>query len=237
MKKKVILSVIAFAISLFFSLLIFVPYAQIATKIINSQIQKNNINVTYDTLNIGLFGAEVTDLQSKDIVIDKITLSYNPIGLIFKRVSFKAESDLFNVEGKLSGSNLKANVVASVAGIAKSYNFNGGGRVNANIEYNIDKKEGNVKLDSGNIAFKHPLMNIEADSLTGLAKVKNNIITIEQAKITGKTNLDAQGTITINPSNINFSLLNISGKVGLMGMNLNFKLGGNFASPQFSTTQ
>ncbi len=236
MRKKIILSSIAFIVSLFLSLIIFVPYSQIAVKIVNNLIKENNIDVSYNKLEINLFGAEVTKLKSKNFEVDKINLSYNPISLLLKRVSFSAESDLFNANGKFASNTLNADIVASVAGIAKMYGFSGGGRVNANIKYNIDKKTGDITLDSGNISFKHPLMNIEADSLSASASAQNNIITINEAKINGKTSLDAKGNITLNLSKINHSILNISGKAGLMGMNLNFRLTGNMSAPQFTTT-
>ena len=235
MVKKIALSAAAFIAAFIIALIIFMPYTQIASKVIDDIVTKRKIDIRYKTLDVGLFGAEITGLATGDITVDKLTVNYNPIGLIFKKLSFNADSPLFIAEGELSGNEVTANVRASVASISKMVGFDGGGSLNADILYNINSGEGSALLKSGSVSFIHPLMKIEADSLNGEVAIKDNMITIPQIKATGKTTLDAKGSITLNNKKIEHSLMDISGTAGIMGMNMNFRLSGNFISPKFTT--
>lgn len=235
MTKKIIFSALTFLGAFVVGILIFFPISQVASKYISSAVSKGNIDLRYDALDIGFFGAQVTNLKTGNLAVDKIIVKYNPIGAIFKRFSFEAESPLFMAGGKMAGDTITADIKGSVAGLAKLGNFNGSGSVDVKGKYNINSKEGSVEVSSGAVSFAHPLMNVEADTLSAKAGIKGNIITIDNVEAKGKTTLDGKGTVVLNTKKIEFSTLDIQGKAGMMGMNMNFKIQGSASSPRFIT--
>lgn len=235
MAKKIILSTIVFIGMFAVSAAIFMPYTHIATKIIDDITNERRIDIRYNTIKVGLFGAEITKLATGNLVIDKVTLKYNLIGLLLKKLSFNADSSAFTASGSLSGNKLTADIKGSVAGLAKMAGFNGSGSVDAKIIYDISSSEGNAILKGGAVTFIHPLMKIEADSLEAEASIKDRTINISKALAKGKTTLDATGTVTLNNKKIEHSVMDISGKAGIMGMDTKFRLNGTFLSPRFTT--
>lgn len=234
MAKKTVLSAAVFLGVFAVSAVIFMPYTQIASKIIDDVVNQRRVDIRYDALDVGLFGAEITKLATGALVIDRLTVKYNPIGLLFGKLSFNADSPVFSAEGTLSGSRLTADVKGSVAGLAKMAGFDGSGSVDAELSYDMSSGEGSALLKGGAVSFAHPMMKIEADGVEAEASVKGNIISVSKARAQGKTTLDAKGTVTLNSKKIEHSVMNITGKAGLMGMEMNFRLGGTFLAPIFT---
>lgn len=235
MAKKIIFSALTFAGAFVVGILIFFPISQVASKYIKGFVDKESIDLRYDVLNIGFFGAQVTNLKTGDLTVNKIIIKYNPIGALFKRFSFEAESPLFIAGGKMAGDTITADIKGSVAGLAKLGNFDGSGSLDIKGKYNINSREGSVEVSSGAVSLAHPLMNVEADELKAKAGIKGNIITIDNVAAKGKTALDGKGTVVLNTKKIEFSTLDIQGKAGMMGMNMDFKIQGPASSPRFVT--
>lgn len=235
MKKKIALCVAIFLGAFIVGVIAFMPFGAIASKYIIQTASKNNIDLRFDTLNIGFFGAEMTNIKTGNMVVDNVALKYNPVGLIFKRFSFNAKSPFFIADGKMAGDEVTADIRGSVASIAGLAKCTGSGSVNVKGKYNLATKEGSVDLSSGAITFAHPLMNVEADSLNGNAGIKGNLITVSNLSAKGKTSLEGKGTVVLNTKKIEFSTLDLEGKAGMMGMDLNFKVQGAAYSPRFIT--
>ena len=87
-KKKIIFSILAFFAALIVTLIITFPLSAVASKIISDTVTKNKIDLRYDKIDITFFGASASNIKSGPLVIKNIELDYNPIGLIFKRISF-----------------------------------------------------------------------------------------------------------------------------------------------------
>lgn len=235
MKKKIIASVTLFLVAFVIGVLAFMPFGVIATKYIIQEAAKNNVELKFDTLDIGFFDAKMTNIKSGNLVVDNVELKYNPIGLIFKRFSFKAESPLFIADGKMAGNEITADIKGSVPAIAALASCTGSGSLDVKGKYNIVTKEGNVDISSGAVTVTHPLMLVETDSIKGVADIKGNLITIGNLSAKGKTSLEGKGTVSVNTKKIEFSTIDLEGQAGLMGMNMNFKLQGSAASPRFIT--
>lgn len=233
--KKVISSSVAFMVATIVALMVFMPYNKIASKYIDDLIKSRKLDLVYESLDIGLFGASVKNIRTGPIKVSSVNASYNPIGLIFKRVKFNADSPLFNLNGSLKGDNLNAEIKGSLAGIGKLIGYDASGSFNSNVNYNIVGGTGDLDISSGALSFKHPLMTIETDSLNASANLKGNLLTIDNVSATGKTTLAGSGTINLNTKKIEQSNLDIAGKAGIMGMSMDFKLTGPITAPRFVT--
>lgn len=235
-KKKIILSVVAFLVSFIISVIIFFPITPIAEKYIKNIITQRNLDLRYDKMNITFFGADVTNLRTGPVVIKKITLDYNPIGLLFKNVKFNITSNLINAKGEFSNNTLTSTIKSSVAEIAKvsGSGAEGSGTINGSINYSVEKKQGEINLQStGAVNIKHQLITLELETLKGIAKINNNVVNIEKLSATGKNTLDVTGSISINPAVLNSSVLNISGTASMNNFPIKFKLNGPARSPSF----
>lgn len=235
-KKKIILSVVAFLVSFIISVIIFFPITPIAEKYIKNIITQRNLDLRYDKMNITFFGADVTNLRTGPVVIKKITLDYNPIGLLFKNVKFNVTSNLINAKGEFSNNTLTSTIKSSVAEIAKvsGSGAEGSGTINGSINYSVEKKQGEINLQStGAVNIKHQLITLELETLKGIAKINNNVVNIEKLSATGKNTLDVTGSISINPAVLNSSVLNISGTASMNNFPIKFKLNGPARSPSF----
>lgn len=235
-KKKIILSVVAFLVSFIISVIIFFPITPIAEKYIKNIITQRNLDLRYDKMNITFFGADVTNLRTGPVVIKKISLDYNPIGLLFKNVKFNVTSNLINAKGEFSNNTLTSTIKSSVAEIAKvsGSGAEGSGTINGSINYSVEKKQGEINLQStGAVNIKHQLITLELETLKGIAKINNNVVNIEKLSATGKNTLDVTGSISINPAVLNSSVLNISGTASMNNFPIKFKLNGPARSPSF----
>lgn len=235
-KKKIIFSIIAFLISFIFAVIMFFPVTPIAEKYIKDIIMKNKIDLRYDKMEITFFGAEVTNIRTGPVVIRKITLDYNPIGLLFKNVKFDINSSLVSARGEFSNNTLTSTIKASVGEIAKvaGGGAEGSGTINGSINYSVDKKQGNITLQSaGAVNIKHQLITLELESVKGNAKIVDKTINIENLSATGKNTLNVSGSVTINPAALNASVLNIAGSASMNNFPIKFKLNGPARSPNF----
>lgn len=232
MKERIIFALI-FLAAFIASIIIFFPLTPIASKVAASVIKSQNIPITYEAMNVTFFGADIKKLRADNVLIDNAHLSYNPIGLLFKRIKFKADSSLFQAEGRLAGNLLQTNLKASVTDVAKLFNQQGTGSLNADITFDIKEETGEIKLNSKKATFKTPMLPVDIDSLLAEATYAKNELKIGIFKAEGKTALDAKGSITLNKKAINRSLLNLSGKVGFSGQMMNFSLTGAASNPNF----
>ena len=110
-KKQIIFSVIAFFAAFLITIIIKFPLNAVVTNIITDTVQNKKIDIRYDSINVTFFGATATNVKTGPLVISNVQLDYNPLGLLFKRVAFKADSTAFNLSGKLSGSKLNADIL------------------------------------------------------------------------------------------------------------------------------
>jgi hypothetical protein len=108
------------------------------------------------------------------------------------------------------------------------------GRLDVNVEYNYLKREGSFNLSSGALSFKTPLMNVQADSLTGEGRVETLMLTIDSLKTEGAAQLSLKGNIQLNTNNIMRSGLNLTGEGALMGMNSRFSIIGPLNTARFN---
>lgn len=235
MIKKIIISLLVFIGAFSAGLAIFFPIGEVASKYISSAVAGSNLDFRFDKLSAGFFGAEMTNIKTGKLTINKVKLDYNPIGLIFKRFSFYAESPLFIAKGNMAGNKITADITGSVNELAALADYKGSGSLNIKGGYDLAAKEGDVVVSGGAVSFAHPMMNVEADSVNANASIKGNVITINEINASGKTSIDGKGSVVLNPKKIEFSTLDIQGKAGLMGMNMNFKLQGPASSPRFVT--
>lgn len=234
-KKQIIFSITAFFAALIVTLIVTFPLSSVASKIIADTVEKNKIDLRYDKINITFFGATASNIQTGPLVIKNVTLDYNPLGLLFKRVSFKADSPAFILSGKLAGSNLNADIKASVAGIAQITGMTGSGTVNGKIEYNIKDEKGIINIESPNkVSFNHPLMPVSVDSLQGQADINKNKLTIKKLSAKGANSLNVTGYVDLNKQKIDTSVLNISGEASMGNYPLKFALTGPARAPKFS---
>lgn len=132
-KKQIIFSIMAFFTALILTLIVTFPLSAVASKIISDTVAKNKIDLRYDKIDISFFGAAASNIQTGPLVIKNVTLDYNPVGLLFKRISFKADSPAFILTGRLTGNDINADIKASVAGIAQIAGMTGSGTVNSKI--------------------------------------------------------------------------------------------------------
>ena len=91
-KKQIIFSITAFFAALIITLIAAFPLNAVASKIIEDTTAKNRIDLRYDKINVTFFGAAASNIQTGNLVIKNIELDYNPVGLLFKRITFKADS-------------------------------------------------------------------------------------------------------------------------------------------------
>ncbi len=234
-KKKIIFSILAFFAALIVTLIITFPLSAVASKIISDTVTKNKIDLRYDKIDITFFGASASNIKSGPLVIKNIELDYNPIGLIFKRISFKADSPAFMLTGKLAGSNINADVKASVAGIAQIAGMSGSGSIDGKIEYNIKDEKGSINVTSPNkVSFNHPLMPVAVDSVQGQADIDKNKLTIKNFSAKGANSLNITGFVDLNKKKIDTSVLNINGEASMGNYPLKFNLVGPARAPKFS---
>ncbi len=234
-KKQIIFSIIAFIIALFITLIITFPLNAVASKIIVDTVTNNKIDLHYDKINITFFGASASNIKTGPLTIKNIELNYNPLGLIFKRISFKADSPAFILTGKLSGNKLNADIKASVAGIAQISGMTGSGSINGAIEYNIKDEKGTINILSPNkVSFNHPLMPIAVDSLQGMADINKNKLNIQNLSAKGTNSLNVTGYVDINKQRIDTSVININGEASMGNYPLKFNLAGPARAPKFA---
>lgn len=236
MIKKVSALIATFVLSMIIGVVIFFPLNAVATKVISNVIMTNGLDFRYRELDITYFGAMATGLESKDLRIDKVTLGYNPLGLLFRNIDFKATSPLFLAEGDLSGSTVTADVVASIGNIANLIKVDGSGSVNALITYNASDGNGDINITSGAITLKHPMVSLDISTFEAVGVVTSNVLTITKAEAKGNTSLTATGTVNINTTNPDMSILNISGNIGMGSINLPFTLKGVAKNARFTIT-
>ncbi len=234
MIKKTILFTLVFLASVIVGCLYFFPLNAVVSKVITDVTTQNRLELKYDYLDVTFFGATMREITSKDLVIDEVVLDYNPLSLLLRKVSFTADSPLFIAEGALSGTELAAEVTASVGSIAKIVNFEASGSVKADIIYDIISGNGSVVVESGGVSFAHPMMNVEVDSIDANAVIEENLLTIEKAEAKGQTELNATGTVNINPTKPDMSALNISGTASLSGLNIPFSIKGPARRAKFN---
>ena len=242
-KKRIIFSIIAFLCALIVTLIVTFPLSAVASKIIADTVEKNKIDMRYDNINITFFGADASNIQTGPLTIKSIKLDYNPIGLFFKRVAFDVQSPAFMVTGKLSGSDLTADIKASVAGIAQIAGMTGSGiagmtgsgSVSGKIQYNLNDEKGSINLSSPNkVTFNHPLMPVAVDSLQGQADINKNKLTIKNLSAKGANSLNVTGYIDLNKQKIDTSVLNINGEASMGNYPLKFSLTGPARAAKFS---
>lgn len=234
-KKQIIFSVLAFFAALILTLIVTFPLSSVASKIIADTVTKNKIDLRYDKIDITFFGASASNIQTGPLVIKNVELNYNPLGLLFKKISFKADSTAFMLTGKLSGNELNADIKASVAGIAQITGMTGSGTVNGKIEYNIKDEKGIVNVESPNkVSFNHPLMPVAVDSLKGQVDINKNKLTIKNLSAKGANSLNVTGYVDLNKQKIDTSVLNINGEASMGNYPLKFALTGPARAPKFS---
>ncbi len=234
-KKQIIFSIIAFFAAFILTLIVTFPLSSVASKIIADTVTKNKIDLRYDKIDISFFGATASNIQTGPLVIKNIELNYNPVSLLFKRISFKADSPAFMLTGKLTGNDLNADIKASVAGIAQITGMTGSGTVNGKIKYNIIDEKGVVNVESPNkVSFNHPLMPVAVDSLKGQADINKNKLTIKNLSAKGANSLNAAGYVDLNKQKIDASVLNINGEASMGNYPLKFALTGPARAPKFS---
>lgn len=234
-KKKILLSIIVFLCAFLVTIIIKFPLSAVASNIITDIVKARKVDFRYDSLNITFFGADAKNVKSGPIVIKTLELDYNPIGLLFKRVAFNAQSDAFVVNGKLAGNNLNVDAKVSVAGVAQIANMKGSGSFTTNLTYNIKDETGKLNIDAPNkITFNHPLMPIEADNLKGSADINKNKLTIQNLSATGTNSLKVTGYVDLNKKTIDTSILNIQGEASMGNFPLKFTLTGPARTPQIS---
>lgn len=234
-KKKIIISVIIFLCVFLVTLIIKFPLNAVASNIIANTVKNKKIDIRYDSINITFFGANAKNVKTGPITIKNIDLDYNPLGLLFKRVAFNATSDAFILQGRLAGNNINADIKASVSGLANLANMTGSGSFNGNITYNIKDEKGSINIDAPNkIAFNHPLMPLQVDSLKGSADINKNKLTISELSATGDNTLKVTGYVDLNKQRIDTSVLNIQGQASMGNMPLNFSLTGPARMPKIS---
>ncbi len=234
-KKQIIFSITAFFAALIITLIAAFPLNAVASKIIEDTTAKNRIDLRYDKINVTFFGAAASNIQTGNLVIKNIELDYNPVGLLFKKITFKANSPAFMLTGRLKGSSLNADIKASVSGIAQITGITGSGTVNGKIEYNIKDEKGIVNLESPNkVSVNHPLMSVSVDSLNGQADINKNKLTIKNLSAKGVNSLNVTGYIDLNKQKIDTSILNINGEASMGSYPLKFALTGPARAPKFS---
>lgn len=234
-RKKIILSIVVFLCAFLITLIIKFPLSAVASNMVTDIIKARKLDVRYDSLNITFFGADAKNVKTGPVVIKTVELDYNPLGLLFKRVAFKAQSDAFVLNGRLAGNSLNADVKVSVAGAAQLANMTGSGSFTGNLTYNIKDEIGQLNIDAPNkITFNHPLMPIEADNLKGSADINKNKLTIKNLSATGTNSLKVTGYVDLNKKTIDTSILNIQGEASMGNFPLKFSLTGPAKRPQIS---
>lgn len=234
-KKQIIFSITAFFTALLITLIITFPLNAVTSKIIADTVEKNKIDLRYDNINITFFGATALNIQSGPLLIKNVELNYNPVGLIFRKISFKADSPAFMLTGRLSGNNINADIKASVAGIAQITGMTGSGSINGKVEYNIKNEKGIISIASPNkVTFNHPLMPVSVDLLQGEADIDKNRLTIKNMTAKGSNSLKVAGYIDLNKKKIDKSVLNISGEASMGNYPVKFNLTGPARTPKFS---
>lgn len=234
-KKRIIFSIIAFFLALIITLIATFPLSAVASKIITDTVNKNRIDLRYDNINITFFGATAANIQTGKLLIKNVELKYNPIGLILKRISFKAESPAFMLTGKLSGNNISADIKASIAGIAQIAGITGSGSINGKIEYDIKNEKGIVNVSSpGKATLNSPLMPVSVDMLQGEADINKNKLTIKKLEAKGANSLNVTGYVDLNKQKIDKSILNINGETSMGNYPMKFSLTGPARAPKFS---
>lgn len=232
-KKRIILSVIVFLCAFLITIIIKFPLNAVVSNIIADTVKNRKIDIRYDSINVTFFGSTATNVKSGPIVVKNIELDYNPLGLLFKRVSFKAQSDAFILEGKLAGNNLNADVKVSIASLAQMVNMTGSGSFTGNLTYNMKNETGKINLDAPNkISFNHPLMPIQADNLKANADIDKNKLTINDFSATGQNTLKVTGYVDLNKQKIDTSILNIKGEASMGNYPLKFTLTGPARMPK-----
>lgn len=232
-KKRIILSVIVFLCAFLITIIVKFPLNAVVSNIIADTVKNRKIDIRYDSINVTFFGSTATNVKSGPIVIKNIELDYNPLGLLFKRVSFKAQSDAFILEGKLAGNNLNADVKVSIASLAQMVNMTGSGSFTGNLTYNIKNETGKINLDAPNkISFNHPLVPMQADNLKANADIDKNKLTINDFSATGQNTLKVTGYVDLNKQKIDTSILNIKGEASMGNYPLKFALTGPARMPK-----
>lgn len=192
------------------------------------------MKLIYSDLDLGLFGGEIRDIVINDqIEVDHLNISYNPISLLFLRVSFNLGSDFLVANGSFKSNTLSAETELDLNSISDLIGIDAIGAMNVNIDYFLDNMSGNIAINSGSITIAHPLMRVEADSLHLTAELKGFLLKINSFKTTGQSVVDASGIISFNPKNIRDSILDLKGNMDIMGIKSNFEIRGTFAKPDF----
>lgn len=232
-KKQIIFSVIAFFAAFLITIIIKFPLNAVVTNIITDTVQNKKIDIRYDSINVTFFGATATNVKTGPLVISNLELDYNPLGLLFKRVAFKADSTAFNLTGKLSGSKVNADIKGYIATLAQMGNMTGSGSFNGNFTYNIKDETGKITLDAPNkVTFNHPLMPIAVDNIKAEADINKNKLTINNFSATGSNSLKVTGFIDLNKQKIDTSILNIQGEASMGNFPLKFTLTGPARMPK-----
>ncbi len=234
-KKQIIYSIIAFFIAFLVTLLIKFPLNTVASNIIADTVTKRKIDIRYDNIDVTFFGTTATNVKTGPLIIKNIELDYNPLGLLFKRVNFKAESPAFVLSGKLRGSEINADVKASIAGLAEMAKMKGSGSISGSLNYNIKDEIGKIELNSPNkISFNHPLMMVMVDSLKGNADIDKNKLNIVSLKAEGSNSLNVTGFVDLNKQRIDTSILNIQCEASMNNMPLKFNITGPARMPKIA---
>lgn len=232
-KKRIILSIIVFLCAFLITIIIKFPLNAVVSNIISETVKNRKIDIRYDSINVTFFGSTAVNVKSGPIVVKNIELDYNPLSLLFKRVSFKAQSDAFILEGKLAGNDLNADVKVSIASLAQMVNMSGSGSFTGNITYNMKNETGKINLDAPNkISFNHPLMPLQADNLKANADINKNKLTINDFSATGQNTLKVTGYVDLNKQKIDTSILNIKGEASMGNYPLKFTLTGPARMPK-----
>lgn len=232
-KKRIILSVIVFLCAFLITIIIKFPLNAVASNIIADTVKKRKIDIRYDSIDVSFFGAAATNVKSGPMVIKNIELDYNPLGLLFKRVTFKAQSDAFVLNGKFAGNDLTADVKVSIASLAQMANMTGSGSFTGSLNYNIKDEKGSLTIDAPNkVSFTHPLMPLQVDNLKANADIDKNKLTINDFAATGQNTLKVTGYVDLNKQKIDTSILNIKGEASMGNFPLKFTLTGPARMPK-----
>lgn len=233
-KKQISISVVLFIVSFLLTAIIFFPLTPVADKYIKKAITANKIDLNYKSINVSYFGTEINGIENKFVKINKVTIDYNPLGLLFKRIDLNATSPMFSLDAKLRGNKLQADVKGSIASIAKTAGHTGKGSIQGNLNYNLKDLNGTLNIESkGPVAYTHPMLDLKLDSLSGTITSAKNNITIQKFTTTGENKLDLNGYVKLNTTNINNSLVELTGKAEMGNYPLNFSISGPLKTARF----
>jgi hypothetical protein len=226
MRKQIAASVAAFIIIFTATIWLSLPYENFARQAM-AQAGQSGIKLETSGLKSGPFSTDISDLFINENPIGDIHLSYSPITLLTRSISFTS-SGAVESAGVVSPAELTAEGSIS-SGLVNSQTseatFNGD--IKLKIKANLKSKTATVTAYAEKATINTPMGPMAFERINAEADYQKGLIIIKKLTSEDDLALNLKGEVKINMKRPEKSTVNISGTFNLLGQDKNITLKGS----------